>query len=195
MPAPQAPPAVGRALAVPLGVATLGKEALFPKNAVSLVSVGDGSVNNAMFLAAVNMAEYARFRGRKCPVLFAVTDNQLCISLRGHGWLDAFLDQRVGMPVFRACGTELGEVYAQASGTVRCSCAAPERCVPLRVRATPLLWTTSVAAQPFRARGGMTRSRRAPDASNWRLVCQQPMSHELPWSPNMPPLPSAPAAD
>ena len=71
---------------MPLGAATLGKEALFPKSAVSLVSVGDGSVNNAMFLAAVNMAEYARFRGRKCPVLFAVTDNQLCISLKGHGW-------------------------------------------------------------------------------------------------------------
>jgi TPP-dependent pyruvate/acetoin dehydrogenase alpha subunit len=59
----------------------------FPKDALSYVSVGDGSVNNAHFLTAINLAEYARFRKFKCPTLFAITDNNLCISLKGSGWL------------------------------------------------------------------------------------------------------------
>lgn len=45
---------------------------------VSFVSVGDGSVNNAHFLSAVNLAEYAMHRSFKCPVVFVVTDNDVC---------------------------------------------------------------------------------------------------------------------
>lgn len=74
----------------------------FPKDAVSYVSVGDGSVNNAHFLTAINLAEYARFRKFKCPVLFAVTDNNLCISLKGSGWLQV-TPYRVGT----GCGLPL----------------------------------------------------------------------------------------
>ena len=59
----------------------------FPKDFVSYVSVGDGSVNNGHFLSAINLAEYASYRGYRCPVVFGITDNDLCISLRGHGWL------------------------------------------------------------------------------------------------------------
>jgi hypothetical protein len=29
-----------------------------------------------------------------------VSDNDRCISLRGHGWLPKFLQQRLGMPVY-----------------------------------------------------------------------------------------------
>lgn len=60
--ASQAPPAVGRAIAG--GLANfLGVETPFPKDFVSYVSVGDGSVNNAHFLTAVNLADYTAFRG------------------------------------------------------------------------------------------------------------------------------------
>ena len=42
----------------------------FPSDFVSYVSTGDGSVNNAHFLSALNLAEYTRHRGFKCPVVF-----------------------------------------------------------------------------------------------------------------------------
>ena len=80
---------------------------------MSFVSVGDGSVNNAHFLSAVNLAGYARHRGYKTPIVFAVTNNEVCISLRGHGWLHPFLD-KVHMPLFTADGMDLG--------SVRCCC-------------------------------------------------------------------------
>ena len=80
--ASQAPPAVGRALGIPLAH-SLNGECPFPRDSLSYVSVGDGSVNNAHFLAATNLAQYAQHRRMKCPTLFCVTDNDLCISLRG----------------------------------------------------------------------------------------------------------------
>jgi 2-oxoisovalerate dehydrogenase E1 component len=56
--ASQATPAVGRALAPGLmGHLNVADRCLFPPKAISYVSVGDGSVNNAHFLAAVNFAK------------------------------------------------------------------------------------------------------------------------------------------
>jgi hypothetical protein len=81
--ASQAPPAVGRALGIPLsnhllythmleleqeGSDKVPQEPLkpfFPKDAVSVVSVGEGSTNNAHFLAALNLAEYSSYNKRK----------------------------------------------------------------------------------------------------------------------------------
>ena len=82
----QTPPAVGRAMSIPL-TSHLGVKSPFPRDAVSVVTVGDGSVNNGHFLSAVNLAEYTAHRGRKCPVLFGITDNDRCISLRGYRWI------------------------------------------------------------------------------------------------------------
>ena len=84
--ASQAPPAVGRALAGPLAH-KLSVKSLFPNNFVSFVSIGDGSANNSHFLSAINMAEYAQHNKIKCPVVFAISDNDICISLKGNGWL------------------------------------------------------------------------------------------------------------
>ena len=36
-----------------------------------------------------------------CPVLFGISDNRLCISLRNYGWLPVFV-KRFGFPVFEA---------------------------------------------------------------------------------------------
>ncbi len=88
----QAPAAMGRALAIPLANRLLGKASKFASNAVSLVSVGDGSINNAHFLAAVNLAQYSQHNRIKCPIVFAVTDNRICISLRGTGYVDNFVE-------------------------------------------------------------------------------------------------------
>eukprot|EP00051_Salpingoeca_urceolata_P001437 m.41009 g.41009 ORF g.41009 m.41009 type:complete len:889 (+) comp11422_c0_seq2:841-3507(+) len=108
--ASQAPPAVGRALGAPLAH-KLKLKTPFPKNSVSYVSVGDGSVNNAHFLAAANTAEYAAFRGYRCPVVFAISDNDLCISLKGFGWLGREFKQKLRMRVFEADGRDMLDVW------------------------------------------------------------------------------------
>lgn len=62
--ASQAPPAVGRALAIPL-MKRMRLESKFASDSLSFVTVGDGSINNAHFLSAINMAEYAQHTKRK----------------------------------------------------------------------------------------------------------------------------------
>lgn len=109
--ASQAPPAVGRALGSQL-MNALGLPCLMPKDSVSLVSVGDGSVNNAHFLAATNLAAYAKHRNFKCPTVFMITDNQVCISLKGYGWIEAF-QEKLGMPVYRASGADAADLHTQ----------------------------------------------------------------------------------
>mmetsp|Transcript_35105 Transcript_35105/g.100836 ORF Transcript_35105/g.100836 Transcript_35105/m.100836 type:complete len:796 (+) Transcript_35105:71-2458(+) len=110
--ASQSPPAVGRAAGLRLASHLNVLSSQFPPDAVSYVSVGDGSVNNSHFLSATNLAEYMRHRGFQCPVVFAISDNGLCISLRGRGWLSEFVERRLGMPVFRTDGNDLASVYS-----------------------------------------------------------------------------------
>lgn len=88
--ASQAPGAVGRALAIPLASKLLGSQSNFASSAISYVSVGDGSINNAHFLSAINFAKYCEFRGIKCPIVFVVSDNNRCISLKGYDWINEF---------------------------------------------------------------------------------------------------------
>ena len=115
--ASQCPPAVGRALAVGL-TKSMKVPTTFPEDMVSFVSVGDGSVNNAHFLSAVNMAEYAQHRKFKCPVVFGISDNQLCISLRGYNWLSKFLEQRLGMQVQIADGNDVCDIAEKTKAAV-----------------------------------------------------------------------------
>ena len=100
----QAPAAVGRALAIGMPASSL------PSDSISFVTVGDGSVNNAHFLSATNMSEYSEFRRVRCPVLFGISDNRLCISLRGYGWLNRFLE-KLRMRVFQCNGNNVFDVY------------------------------------------------------------------------------------
>ena len=111
----QAPPAVGRALGAQLASQLKIENAPISPRAVSYVSLGDGSVNNAHFLAALNLAEYASHRGFKCPTLFGITDNQISISLRGYDWLPKFVEQRIGMKVFQADGTDIVDSFCAAT--------------------------------------------------------------------------------
>ena len=80
------------------------------------MSVGDGSVNNAHFLSAVNFAEYCAHRGAGMPVVFGVADNDASISLAGHGWLPKFIEQRLGgCEVFCCDGADADDVFRAAS--------------------------------------------------------------------------------
>jgi|EP00945_MAST-04E_sp_MAST-4E-sp1_P002826 2-oxoisovalerate dehydrogenase E1 component len=127
--ASQAPPAVGRALGIKLSNGlNLSDGAKFPNDAVSYVSVGDGSVNNAHFLAAMNLAEYAQHRGFKCPVVFGISDNGLCISLKGHGWIDKFFENRFGMATFACDGNDMADVYRASTAAVEFSRAKGVPC-------------------------------------------------------------------
>ena len=112
--ASQTPPAVGRAMGGILAHYT-GVPSAFPPGFVSFVSLGDGSVNNAHFLAAVNLAEYAAFRKSKVPVVFCITDNGLCISLKQHGWIEQKFLNKFQMPVFRGAGNDAVSVLNTAS--------------------------------------------------------------------------------
>lgn len=60
-------PAVGRAQAIPLAH-TLKVPGPFPKDAVSYVSLGDGSANNGHFLSALNLAEYSIYHKIKVGI-------------------------------------------------------------------------------------------------------------------------------
>lgn len=113
--ASQVCPAVGRALGGQLahGLSKLNPaiQPTWSDRFVSVVSLGDGSVNNAHFLSGENLAEYARFRKFKCPVVFVISNNDICISLKGYNWLrDGFLP-RVRLPVFTADGSNLYDSF------------------------------------------------------------------------------------
>lgn len=104
--ASQSSPAVGRAMGASM-VQWVKKGApeipvLFPPDAVNLVSLGDGSINNGHFLSAVNLAEYAKFRKFSCPVVFCITDNDISISLRGFGYLQKQYLDKLQMPIYKA---------------------------------------------------------------------------------------------
>eukprot|EP00011_Vannellida_sp_DIVA3-517-6-12_P005003 CAMPEP_0114614132 /NCGR_PEP_ID=MMETSP0168-20121206/5492_1 /TAXON_ID=95228 ORGANISM="Vannella sp., Strain DIVA3 517/6/12" /NCGR_SAMPLE_ID=MMETSP0168 /ASSEMBLY_ACC=CAM_ASM_000044 /LENGTH=776 /DNA_ID=CAMNT_0001825163 /DNA_START=60 /DNA_END=2390 /DNA_ORIENTATION=- len=115
--ASQAPPAVGRAMGCQLGHA-LKLPLRVPKTMVSYVSVGDGSVNNSHFLGAVNLAQYAQHRKFSCPTVFAVSNNDICISLRGYGWLAEFM-KGLRMPVHRCDGKDPLAVYSSTAEAVQ----------------------------------------------------------------------------
>ena len=116
--ASQGPQAVGRAVAIE----NLRSDR-WPSDAISFVSCGDGSVNNSEWLSAVNAAEYVAHRGAReghgaCPTLFCVSDNGLCISLKGRGWVDKWAKQRLGMPTYRVDGTDLPQLMRTAAAAV-----------------------------------------------------------------------------
>jgi 2-oxoisovalerate dehydrogenase E1 component len=115
--ASQAPPAVGRALGINLASHLKVPDAHFPRDAISFVSVGDGSVNNAHFLASLNLAKYSLSKS-KCPVVFLCTDNGLSISLKGNGYVGDTFIRDLGMPVFRASGANQLEVWAESKAAI-----------------------------------------------------------------------------
>ncbi len=74
--ASQCPPAVGRALGFSVASKLLPQAEDKPSSRpISFVTIGDGSMHNAHFLSAFNLARHARYRRIKCPVVFGISDN------------------------------------------------------------------------------------------------------------------------
>lgn len=121
--ASQCPPAVGRALAFPIADSILRGDKPSSTKQVSFVTIGDGSVHNAHFLSAFNLARHARFRRNKCPVVFGVSDNGISISYPTDGYADFLFSKtssdrnsktqqnRDDIPVFKANGCDMLDVY------------------------------------------------------------------------------------
>ena len=116
--ASQAPAAVGRALGSSLAH-QLNVASKFEPDFVSLVSMGDGSVHNAHALSAFNLAEYAKHRNFKCPVVFVISDNNLSISLPGYNWVRDGLLNRTSLPVYQADGSDMFDAWDQTSAAVK----------------------------------------------------------------------------
>eukprot|EP00591_Stephanopyxis_turris_P010386 CAMPEP_0195522446 /NCGR_PEP_ID=MMETSP0794_2-20130614/20624_1 /TAXON_ID=515487 /ORGANISM="Stephanopyxis turris, Strain CCMP 815" /LENGTH=822 /DNA_ID=CAMNT_0040652207 /DNA_START=461 /DNA_END=2929 /DNA_ORIENTATION=+ len=127
--ASQCPPAVGRALGFSLKRSLLppcgesGDDGRTDDRPVSFVTIGDGSMANAHFLSALNLAKYARHRTMKCPVVFGISDNDISISLKGQGYARSLLlpdnemmaskKSSTHVPVFHADGNCMLDVYDQ----------------------------------------------------------------------------------
>ncbi len=111
------PQAVGRALSFKL-MDKLNLQGPFPNDSISFCSLGEGSVNNAEFLTALNMAEYSYHRIKHCPVFFAISDNGLSISLKGYGWIDKFMKKRFGMETFTADGKNIIDIYKTTKNAI-----------------------------------------------------------------------------
>jgi len=109
--------AVGRALSFKL-MDKLNLQGPFPNDSISFCSLGEGSVNNAEFLTALNMAEYSYHRIKHCPVFFAISDNGLSISLKGYGWIDKFMKKRFGMETFTADGKNIIDIYKTTKNAI-----------------------------------------------------------------------------
>jgi TPP-dependent pyruvate/acetoin dehydrogenase alpha subunit len=88
---------------------------------ISFVTIGDGSVHNAHFLSAFNLTRHARFRRKKCPVVFGVSDNGLSISYATDGYADYLFSQCSDqhenggsfndVRIFKANGCDMMDVY------------------------------------------------------------------------------------
>jgi TPP-dependent pyruvate/acetoin dehydrogenase alpha subunit len=115
--ASQSTPAVGRALAIPLSGRLPNSKAVFPSSAVSYVTLGDGSIHNGHFLSALNLAKYSQNRNIKCPVVFGISDNNICISLPGHQWMPTFI-RDCGLQSFTADGCSIEDVYWKSKQAV-----------------------------------------------------------------------------
>lgn len=124
--ASQCTPALGRALGLSLSQ-SITVSSKFPADAISVVTLGDGSVHNGHFLSAMTMADAASFRGVSVPLLTCITDNGLSISYKNKGFTRRFVDS-LSCKTFSANGGDAGELLmatteaAEYARTIRKPC-------------------------------------------------------------------------
>ena len=116
------PRAVGLGFAVERG-RRLGAEVAWPADAIAVCSFGDGSVNHASAVAALNTAGWCDHSGLRIPVLFVCEDNGIGLSVRSpEGWVAMVLRAKPGLRYLAADGCDLAATYdaaSEAAGWVR----------------------------------------------------------------------------
>src|SRR4051794_28479456 len=114
-----------RALGVALAISRakrLGVEGRWPRDAVTVCSFGDASINHSTAAGALNAAGYAVRQGLPLPLLFVCEDNGIGISVATpDGWVAAAA-QRPGLTYLSADGDDPEAAVAaagEAADTVR----------------------------------------------------------------------------
>ncbi len=100
------PRAVGVAFAIERA-RKLGVASDWPRDAVTVTSFGDASVNHSTATGAINAACHVSHTGLPLPLLFVCEDNGLGISVpTPQGWIAAAVAARPGLAYFTADGTD-----------------------------------------------------------------------------------------
>jgi 2-oxoisovalerate dehydrogenase E1 component len=102
-----------RALGVAFSIdraSKLGVDCAWPRDAVTVCSFGDASVNHSTAVGAINAAAQVAFRGLPMPLLLVCEDNGIGISVpTPSGWVAHVYDGRPGLQYFSADGTDLAD--------------------------------------------------------------------------------------
>ena len=112
------PRAVGVAFSIGRA-AKLGVDTPWPRDAVTVCSLGDASANHSTAVGAVNTATHAAYQGLPLPLLFVCEDNGIGISTKTPtGWIAASFGNRAGLEYFAADGSDVVDAHAVATRAV-----------------------------------------------------------------------------
>jgi TPP-dependent pyruvate/acetoin dehydrogenase alpha subunit len=113
--ASQCPSAVGRALGYSLAEhQKVSERRKGSQKPISFVSIGDGSVHNGHFHSAFHLARHAKHLSKKCPTVFAISNNGISISYETQNYVKTMFDGTDPLiPVFQAQGVDMADIYDQ----------------------------------------------------------------------------------
>ena len=107
-----------RALGVALGIGRAAKlkvDCRWPRDAVTVASFGDASVNHSTVVGAINAACYTAYQGIPVPLLMVCEDNGIGISVpTPRGWIAAAYRDRPGLDYLAADGCDPVATYDAA---------------------------------------------------------------------------------
>src|SRR5580658_5946923 len=108
------PRGVGLALGIGRAV-KLKVDCRWPRDAVTVVSFGDASVNHSTAIGAINAACYTAYQGIPVPLLLVCEDNGIGISVpTPRGWVAATYRDRPGLEYLAADGCDPVAAYDAA---------------------------------------------------------------------------------
>ncbi len=107
-----------RALGLALGIGRAAKlkvDCRWPRDAVTVTSFGDASVNHSTAVGAINAACYTAYQGIPVPLLLVCEDNGIGISVpTPRGWIAAAYGDRPGLDYLAADGCDPVAAYDAA---------------------------------------------------------------------------------
>lgn len=105
------PRALGIALAIP-HAAKLGVASEWPRDAISIASFGDASINHSTAVGAINSALQMSYRGVPLPLLLVCEDNGIGISTpTPSGWVERMYGSRPGLGYVHVDGGDAESVF------------------------------------------------------------------------------------
>jgi len=111
-----------RAVGLALGIGRahkLGVPCPWPRDAVTVCSLGDASANHSTATGAINAAAHTSYQGIPLPLLFVCEDNGIGISVpTPQGWVAAAYGTRPGLTYLHADGSDIAAVYDAAHRAV-----------------------------------------------------------------------------